>query len=186
MQFKPVRTKYAEFERVLLAVDKLKRYNETMRKDTGLLSGVAIFVAGVLAAGLMTTRRKRHQTSASEDSSSTAELRDAVASVESRMAAHEAVTLARFGQIESRLDDHEAKLSESPSTEQIISAMERLLSNTMSTLEQRLTAQARSMDLLKTTVTQTDVLLGRVLESLDPFETVNDTAGDDQLLQRAG
>jgi hypothetical protein len=45
--------------------------------------------------------------------------------------------------------------------------MEDLLGRTMQSLDQRLEAQAQAVDLLKTTVAQTDVLLERVLESLD-------------------
>jgi uncharacterized coiled-coil protein SlyX len=155
-----------------------------MRKDTGLLSEMAIFVAGVLAAGLMTSRRKNQ--AAAPDSSSTAELRNAVSSLESRMAAQEAVNAARFGQLEARLDDQAAKLTEMPSTDQIVGAMEQLLSKTMSSLDQRLTTQAHSIEVLKTTVSQTDSLLERVLESLDSLQTFTETGSDDQLLQRAG
>ena len=156
-----------------------------MRKETGLLSEMAIFVAGVLAAGLITTRR-RNQAGAPEDSTSMAELRDAVSSLESRMAAQEAVSSARFAQLESQLDNQAEKLSEVPSTDQIVGAMEQLLSKTMSSLDQRLTTQAHSIEVLKTTVSQTDSLLERVLESLDSLQTFTETSGDDQLLQRAG
>jgi uncharacterized coiled-coil protein SlyX len=50
---------------------------------------------------------------------------------------------------------------------QIVSAMDELLGKAMSGLEGRLTAQARSIETLQTTVSQTDELLERVLESLD-------------------
>jgi hypothetical protein len=158
-----------------------------MRKDTGLLSEVALFVAGVLAAGLVTgTRKARSAPSSPADSSSVSELRDAVSALESRVAGQEAAASARLGQIESRLDDHSARLAEVPSTDQIVGAMEQLLAKTMTSLDERLTAQAHSIEVLKTTVSQTDSLLERVLESLDSLQTFADPAADPDLLQRAG
>jgi chromosome segregation ATPase len=157
-----------------------------MRKDTGLVSEIAMFVAGVLAVGFMTSRGQRRTAgSAATDSP---EVRDAVAALESRVAGQEAATAARLGQLESRLDEHSAKLAEVPSTEQIVNAMEQLLSKTMSSLDQRLTTQAHSIEVLKTTVSQTDGLLERVLESLDSLQTFSEPleGAEDQLLQRAG
>lgn len=61
-------------------------------------------------------------------------------------------------------------MADVPSTSQIIAAMEQLLSKTMSSLDDRLTSQARSIEVLKTTVSQTDSLLERVLESLDSLQ----------------
>jgi len=148
-----------------------------MRKDTGLLSELAVFVAGVLAAGLMSSGRKR----AAAPAADTGALEEALASLEARMAVQEASTSARFGELE-------AKLADVPSTDQIVGAMEQLLAKTMSSLDQRLTTQAHSIEVLKTTVSQTDSLLERVLESLDSLQTYSepmDSAGD-QLLQRAG
>jgi uncharacterized coiled-coil protein SlyX len=58
----------------------------------------------------------------------------------------------------------------------------------MTTLDDRLTTQAHSIEVLKTTVSQTDSLLERVLESLDTLQTYTDPAdlSADTLLQRAG
>jgi len=52
--------------------------------------------------------------------------------------------------------------------------MEQLLSKTMASLDDRLTTQANSIDVLKATVSQTDSLLERVLESLDSLQTFTD------------
>ena len=60
-----------------------------------------------------------------------------------------------------------------PSTAQLVSAMDELLTKAMSGLEGRLTAQAGSIEALQMTVSQTDDLLERVLESLD---TLRDTS----------
>jgi chromosome segregation ATPase len=73
----------------------------------------------------------------------------------------------RISRLEARSEAHEAKLAEVPSTAQIVSAMDELLGKAMSGLDGRLTAQARSIETLQTTVSQTDELLERVLESLD-------------------
>jgi uncharacterized coiled-coil protein SlyX len=73
----------------------------------------------------------------------------------------------RIARLEARSDAQEAKLTELPTTVQIVSAMDELLVKAMSGLEGRLTAQAQSIETLERTVSQTDELLERVLESLD-------------------
>jgi uncharacterized coiled-coil protein SlyX len=64
--------------------------------------------------------------------------------------------------------------------------MEQLLSKTMASLDERLVTQARSIELLKTTVSQTDNLLERVLESLDSLQSYSDQTelSEDPLLRR--
>jgi hypothetical protein len=136
-----------------------------MREDTNLLTNAALFVAGVLAAGLLTGRRRREsEAPASGDLSSIRELRGQIAQIES-------ATSWRLSQIEKRVEEHSAKLSGLPATEQIVGAMEQLLAKTMSSLDDRLTTQAQSIEVLRTTVSQTDNLLERVLESLDSIQT---------------
>jgi len=76
----------------------------------------------------------------------------------------------RLRQLEARTDAHEAKLKDLPTTTQLMSAMDELLSKAMAGLDSRLTAQARSIETLQMTVTQTDELLERVLESLDALQ----------------
>jgi chromosome segregation ATPase len=99
------------------------------------------------------------------------------------MHAREAADAARFAQaenrldgVETRLDEHAAKLADVPSTSQIVAAMEQLLTKTMSSLDDRLSTQAHSIEVLKTTVSQTDSLLERVLESLDSLQTLTEPA----------
>src|SRR5215472_9200090 len=57
----------------------------------------------------------------------------------------------RLGQLETRVGNHEAKLKEVPTLSQVVTTMEELLSKTMGELDQRLTDQVRSIDVLKTT-----------------------------------
>jgi chromosome segregation ATPase len=96
-----------------------------------------------------------------------ASLRHELEDVEARLAERDAAWRQQIEQVAARLDEHEARLNDVPSTGQIVSAMEELLSKTMQSLNHRLSAQADSIELLKTTVSQTDGLLERVLESLD-------------------
>jgi hypothetical protein len=93
------------------------------------------------------------------------------------LAAQEAANAERFNRVEKRLEDHATRLADVPSTTQIIGALEELLSRTLASLDDRLVAHAKSIDTLKTTVSQTDALLGRVLESLDPLELPDDMGG---------
>jgi hypothetical protein len=82
-----------------------------------------------------------------------------------------AVQEAQFAQMESRLQEQGTRLSELPSTPQVVGAMEQLIAKTMTSLDDRLNNQAHSIEVLKTTVSQTDSLLERVLESLDSLQT---------------
>jgi chromosome segregation ATPase len=144
---------------------------------------VAAFLAGV-AAGVLTggSRERSGRPAPSEPS----ELKAALAQLEARISAQETISAARFSQIETKLEDHSARLADMPSTSQIVSAMEQILARTMSSLDERLNSQARSIDTLKTTVAQTDSLLERVLESLDSLQSLSDSADftEDTLLQK--
>jgi chromosome segregation ATPase len=133
---------------------------------------VAIFLAGVAAAAITLPRRER----AGMDSAAVDELKRSLAALEARLQAREATDAARFAQIETRLEEHADRLKDVPSTSQIVAAMEQLLSKTMASLDDRLTTQAHSIEVLQTTVSQTDCLLERVLESLDSLQTTTDPA----------
>src|SRR3954447_24778339 len=131
-----------------------------MSKDTSILSEVAIFVAGVLAVGIMSGGRRRD--GSRTDSPELKDLQRAVGDLETRIAGQESANAARFSHLEARLDEHSARLADVPSTQQIVGAMEQLLSKTLTQLDDRMTTQARSIEVLKTTVSQTDSLLERV------------------------
>ncbi|HMD76078.1 MAG TPA: hypothetical protein VKG86_01755 [Terracidiphilus sp.] len=133
---------------------------------------LAIFGAGILAGVLTSSRRDRGRIPLASEQ----DLKRSIADLESRLEAHESADATRFAQVETRLDEHAAKLADVPSTTQIVAAMEQLLSKTMTSLDERLTTQAHSIEALKTTVTQTDGLLERVLESLDSLQTYTDPA----------
>jgi glutamyl-tRNA reductase len=134
---------------------------------------VAIFLAGIAAGALSGSRRER----SGVDSAAVDDLKRSVAGLEDRVAAQESAHATVHQEIEARLDGHDAKLAELPSTEQLTAAVERLLVKTMATLDERLATQAHSIDVLKTTVSQTDTLLERVLESLDALQTAGDAGG---------
>lgn len=133
---------------------------------------VALFLAGVATAALTRPRRE----GAGMDRAALDELKKSISALEERMETRESAQAARLVQIESRLDEHAAKLADVPSTSQIVAAMEQLLTKTMSSLDDRLSTQARSIEVLKTTVSQTDSLLERVLESLDTLQSYSDSA----------
>lgn len=153
-----------------------------MSRPLNLIPRVAIFLAGVAAGALSSSRRE----SAGGDPAAAQDLKRSMLELEQRIAAQENAAANRFTEIESRLEEHAARLAEVPSTAQIVSAMEQLLSKTMSSLDDRLTTQAHSIEVLKTTVSQTDSLLERVLESLDSLQTYTDPAelAGDPLLSR--
>jgi chromosome segregation ATPase len=143
---------------------------------------LAVFLAGAAVAALTLPRRER----AGMDSASAHDLKQSLAGLESRIRAREEADAARFTQVEARLEEHAAKLADVPSTSQIVAAMEQLLSRTMASLDDRLSTQAKSIEILKTTVSQTDGLLERVLESLDSLQSYSDPAefAEDPLLSR--
>lgn len=131
----------------------------------------------------MTIKRRERGTL---DPAALEDLKKSVADLENRIQSRESADMARLEQIETRLDAHAASLADTPSTSQIVAAMEQLLNKTMASLDERLTGQARSIDVLKTAVSQTDSLLERVLESLDTLQSYNDPAefAEDPLLSR--
>lgn len=155
-----------------------------MARDIDYLPRIAIFLAGIAAGAFTSARRDRG--GAGMSPATVEELKNSLANLESRISAQDAATAERFNKVETRLEEHATKLAEVPSTAQIVSAMEQLLSKTMTSLDERLTTQAHSIEVLKTTVSQTDSLLERVLESLDSLQTYTDPGdlSDDVLLSR--
>ena len=133
---------------------------------------VAFFLAGVAAAAITLPRRAER---GGVDSAETDALKRSLADLEARLQSREETDAARFVQIELRLEEQAAKLQDVPSTAQIVAAMEQLLTRTMASLDDRLTTQAHSIEVLKSTVSQTDSLLERVLESLDSLQSLTDT-----------
>jgi uncharacterized coiled-coil protein SlyX len=155
-----------------------------MARDFDYLPRIAIFLAGI-AAGAFTASRREHG-GAGMAPAALQELKTSLANLETRLAAQDTAAAERFTKVESRLEEHAVKLADVPSTAQIVAAMEQLLSRTMTSLDERLTTQAHSIEVLKTTVSQTDSLLERVLESLDSLQTYTDPVdlSDDVLLSR--
>jgi hypothetical protein len=151
-----------------------------MSRVLHLVPRVAIFIAGV-AAGALAGRRERSESPAD---SSVADLKDSIkeleirleAKLDSRLQSHEASVSERFQQVETRLEEQAAKLADVPSTAQIVGAMEQILARSMASLDERLANQSHSIEVLRTTVSQTDGLLERVLESLDSFQAYADSS----------
>jgi chromosome segregation ATPase len=144
-----------------------------MQELIRLVPRVAIFVAGVAAGAITLARRE----GPGMDPAAVADLKRSLSEMERRLADQDAAQTARLENLEARLDnhatrleEHSQKLADIPSTSQIVAAMEQLLQKTMASLDDRLTTQAHSIDVLKTTVSQTDSLLERVLDSLDSLQ----------------
>jgi hypothetical protein len=159
-------------------------------KDFNILAEVGIFVAGALTASLLIGRRKEDFAPAAAPVPTPVRIPEnwarAIADLDRRLAAQEAATTERFAAVEAKIDDQVSRLSDLPSTQQIVSAMELLIAKTMTSLDERLTNQAHSIDVLKATVSQTDSLLERVLESLDSLQTYAEPLElDDDPLKRA-
>jgi chromosome segregation ATPase len=95
-----------------------------------------------------------------------AETLAAVASLEATVASLTMRYDGRLSTLETHVKDHEAKLKELPTLAQVVSTMEEMLSSTMSGLDQKLSDQVKSIEVLKTTVSQSDELMERVLDSI--------------------
>jgi glutathione S-transferase len=124
-----------------------------MQEERSQIPRAAFLMAGVAvgaAARFLSTRKSRR-----------------IADLESRLEEARAELERKMARLEARVEDHETRLNEAPSTAQIVAAMEGLLDKTLLSLDRRLSVQSESIELLKTTVSQTDDLLERVLESLD-------------------
>jgi chromosome segregation ATPase len=143
-----------------------------MPRNFDFLPRIAIFIAGIATGAITGARRLRGEI----DPKLADALKQSLSDLESRMVGQHSVTEARFDRVEARLTDHDAKFKEVPSTADIVSAMEQLLAKTMSSLDERMNSQAGSIEVLKTTVTQTDSLLERVLESLDSLQGTSDSS----------
>ena len=114
------------------------------------------------------------------------DLKNTLANLEARLKAKEVADEARFTQVETSIQEHAARFADVPSTSQIVAAMEQLLTKTMASLDDRLTAQAQSIEVLRSTVSQTDSLLERVLESIDSLQSYTESTefAEDPLLSR--
>ena len=95
-----------------------------------------------------------------------AALESSVASLTTRYDGRLAEVEGRIGGHDAKLGEHEAKLKEMPTLAQVVSTMEEMLSSTMSGLDNKLSEQVRSIEVLKTTVAQSDELMERVLDSI--------------------
>jgi chromosome segregation ATPase len=152
-----------------------------MARNLEFLPRAAIFLAGIAAGALVGSRRER----VGMDPAATADLKRSLVGLEERLTQQEAANDSRFRAMESRLQEHDAKLANVPSTTQMVAAMEQLLAKAVSNFDEKLSKQADSIEGLRTTVSQTDNLLARVLESLDSLQTYTELADapDDLLLR---
>jgi DNA repair exonuclease SbcCD ATPase subunit len=142
---------------------------------------IAIFLAG---AGVATVALRRQKVAVEVPGLD--ELKSELANIDARLKAKETADEARFSQVETRLEEHSARLADVPSTSQIVAAMEQLLTKTMASLDDRLSTQQQSIEVLRGAVSQTDSLLERVLESIDSLQSYSEAPEftEDPLLSR--
>lgn len=150
-----------------------------MNRASGLLPKLSFFLGGAVL-GLFLWSRKTEVRSiraqARADAESVRELRQLLSSVQAGLARQESLSADLLKQLEDRLEELSSRVGETPSTQEIVTAVERLLFRTMTSLDERLSAQAQSIELLKSTISQTDSLLERVLESIDSLEVEGESA----------
>ncbi|MGI8991473.1 MAG: hypothetical protein ACR2I2_18055 [Bryobacteraceae bacterium] len=72
----------------------------------------------------------------------------------------------QLSRLEDRVDRHEKQLRAIPSTEQIGAAIDRAFERGATALDDRFAEQSRSVESLKSMVSQTDELLEKVLDSI--------------------
>jgi len=107
-----------------------------------------------------------------------AETLAAVASLEATVASLTSRYDGRLSTLETHVKEHDARLKELPTLAQVVSTMEEMLSSTMSGLDQKLSDQVKSIEVLKTTVAQSDELIERVLDSI--YSLQNHVAENDK------
>ncbi len=95
-----------------------------------------------------------------------AETLRAIAALETSVASLTTRYDGRLSTLETHVKEHDARLKELPTLAQVVSTMEEMLSSTMSGLDQKLSDQVKSIEVLKTTVSQSDELMERVLDSI--------------------
>jgi hypothetical protein len=144
-----------------------------MQAERSQVPRAAFLLAGVAVGALSRLWGARN-------SRQIADLRRQVSELRLRVEESQTGVEERIARVETRIEEHEVRLKDVPSTGQIVAAMEDLLGRTMHSLDQRLSAQADSIELLKTTVSQTDNLLERVLESLDALRQEPPADGADE------
>jgi uncharacterized coiled-coil protein SlyX len=143
-----------------------------MSRVLNYVPGIACFLAGAVVAAVTLPKRK----SGGMDAALSGEWQRSIVALASRIEGVEAASATRFAQLETRLEEQGGRLAGIPSAGQIVAAVEQSLTKAMASLDNRLGTQAYSIEVLKTTVSQTDGLLERVLESLDSLQSFRDPA----------
>ena len=150
-----------------------------MNRALAVVTKLPFFLGGAILGLVLSSRRSEVKSIGAKvraDAETVRDLRQLVSSVESRLASQESLSADLLKQLEGRLEALASRVGETPSTQEIVAAVERLLFRTMTSLDERLSAQAQSIELLKGTVSQTDSLLERVLESIDSLEVAGEPA----------
>lgn len=119
-----------------------------------------------LEARLAAIENDNHAATVEATHGNSAETLQAVATLEATVASLATRYDGRISALETHVKDHETRLKEVPTLAQVVGTMEEMLSSTMSGLDQKLSDQVKSIEVLKTTVSQSDELMERVLDSI--------------------
>jgi chromosome segregation ATPase len=138
--------------------------------------------ARLAALEIVQHRRAAAERNGSRDLSNSlaaiAALESSVADLTTRCDGRLAEVESRIGGHEAKLVAHDAKLKEIPTLAQVVSTMEEMLSSTISELDDKLSEQMGSIEILKTTVAQSDELMERVLDAIYSLDSnINDKSG---------
>ena len=148
-----------------------------MPRESSFVPKLTFFLGGIFVGILVCSRRiALGSQSAKPDPPTQAPLDFEELAGEARLADQRSATTDLLKQLDARLEQLAARVGETPSAPEIVTAVEKLLSRTVTSLDDRLSAQAQSIDLLKNTISQTDTLLEKVLESIDCLEVEGEPA----------
>jgi len=107
-----------------------------------------------------------HSIQESDNPGSSEETKVALASLEASLASLNARFDGRMSELEHKITEHDTKLQNVPTLTEIVSTMEQMLTGAMSGLDQKLSEQVHSIEMLKSTVSQSDELMEKVLDSI--------------------
>jgi len=90
----------------------------------------------------------------------------ALASLEASLSSLSTRFEGRMSDLENKISEHDTKLKNVPTLTEIVSTMEQMLTGAMTGLDQKLSEQVHSIEMLKSTVSQSDELMEKVLDSI--------------------
>ena len=141
-----------------------------------LIGGAAIGLVSALLRSIESGKPRAARISSATDSGGTALSRmprstqprqtAAPSRVPTGISGQYSILHKRIATLEAMVEQHDAKLRQIPSTEQIVDAMDQVFERGATALHARFAEQTRAIENLQTVVSQTDELLEKVLDSI--------------------